>query len=358
MQFTGFKWFAVSLASALLLLAATAVAQTDTTSMKKAPALAHEFDVAFQQKEYGRAIEIGLDLAKLQPNDPRWSYNLARAYARSKDKANALKWLEKCAADGFTDLKRAKRDPALAFIGSERAYLDICAAIKKNRAAAWKAFKTKVAEKKPLVIVPEHYDEEVPPPVLVVLHDRGGNSEEFVKIWQEAAQRAGVILVAPITVCELEGGGFSWGESPDAAHEAAHLVMEAFKYVRENYNVNPRRYLVGGLGQGASMALMVAYRYAHRIHGVIAVNALYDPSEASPPSLLRSIPAKYLLMVGADDTESLKDNRQIVKEYEAEGVEVKLKVFKGIGHEFPKNTTAELSEALDFVLSPAKHRMP
>lgn len=352
MQFTVFKWFAVPLASAFLVLGTATAAQTDI-GPAKTPALAHEFDVAFQKGEYARAIEIGLKLAKLKPEDPNWSYNLARAYARKKDKANALKWLEKCATDGFTDLKRAKRDPDLAFIGSDQAYLDACEVIKKNRLAAWDVFKAKVAEKSPLVIVPEDYDESVPAPVLIVLHDRGGNSAEFVKVWREATQKAGVILVAPIAVCELEGGGFSWGESPDAAHEAAHSVMHALTHAIENYNVNPRRYLVGGLGQGASMALMTAYRYAHKIHGVIAVNALYDPSKAPPPNPLRSMPTRYFLMVGGDDKESLKDNRQIVEEYEAEGLEVKLRVYKGIGHEFPRDTTGELGEALEFVLSPA-----
>ena len=355
MQFTALKGFAVPLASVLLIPVAAVVAQTDVTPAKT-PALAHEFDVAMQQKEYPRAIEIGLKFAKLHPKDPMWEYNLARAYARNGDKANALEWLRKCAADGFTDLKRAKRDPDLAFIGSEQAYLDICEVIKSNRLAAWEIFTAKVKE--PLVIVPKDYDKTVPAPVLIVLHDRGGNSAEFLSIWKEAAQEAGVILVAPITVTEVKGGGFSWGESPDAAHEAAYLVMQALTHVSEDYNVNPRRYLLGGLGQGASMALITAYRYAHKIHGVIAVNALYDPSEASPPNPLRSLPTKYFLMVGAEDKEALKDNRQIVEDYQAVQLDVELRVYQGVGHGFPPNVTAELGKALAYVLAAATPPSP
>lgn len=328
---------------ALTTVAAAAIAQTGTAPKKED--LQREFNNAYEKKDYPRAVDLGLKLAALDPKDFMSQYKLAAVYALNGDKANALKWFKGCADNGYTEIRTARIDPDFESIRHEEAFQDAIEIIRKNRRVAYEEFKARVAKKEPLVILPPNHDVATAAPLLIVLHDDGGTAEAIAEVFKEPAQSIGAILVAPRAVYSAKGGGYRWGKR----YEGNYVVMEALAYANSRHNIEPRRRVLAGFSQGGTIAMVAAYRNSFDFQGVIAIAPQYDSLYAPSPNPMRSPVPKYYLMVGAKD-EALEDSRKYADEYRAMSVDVELEVHEGLGHEFPKNLTAELQKALRFVL--------
>ena len=338
-----------ALVFALTTMTAAAIGQTDAASKKEG--LQREFNAACEEKDFPRAADIGLKLTALEPKDFVSQYRLAAVYALSGDRTNALKWFKNCADNGYSDIRTAKTDPDFESIRSDEAFQDALEVIRKNRRVAYEEFKVKAAEKEPLVILSPDHDNTTEAPLLIVMHDDGGTAEEFAEIFRDTAQRMGAILIAPRAVYPAEGGGYRWGKR----YEGDFVLMRALELTTNRYNTHQRQRVVVGLGEGGTIAMVSAYRHAQEFRGVIAVAPQYDPLFAPPPNPMRSRVPRYYLMVG-DKDEALEDCRKYAAEYKAMPLEVKLKVYEGLGHELPKNFTAELQRALTYVRARVRTR--
>ncbi|MHB8465944.1 MAG: alpha/beta hydrolase [Acidimicrobiales bacterium] len=105
------------------------------------------------------------------------------------------------------------------------------------------------AGKDGLVYVPDTAVEGAP--VMVFLHGAGGTGRREMRVWLAAADRYGVVVVAP------DSQGPSWdvihgGFGPDIAFLDAALAA-----VADRYPVNMASMALGGVSDGASYALSV-----------------------------------------------------------------------------------------------------
>jgi predicted esterase len=126
--------------------------------------------------------------------------------------------------------------------------------------------------------------------------------------------------------------------------------MQAIEHAADHYNIDRRRCVVAGIAEGATIAMVSAYRQAQEFRGVIAVAPQYDSLYAPPPNVMSTPVPRYYLMVGVDDP-ALEDCRKYAEEYRMESLEVQLKVYEHLKDGFPENRTAELIKALKYVLS-------
>ena len=328
----------------LAILAAATAAQTDASSTKED--LQRKFNTACEKKDFASAIEIGLKVAELDPKDSMLQYRLASAYALNGDKTNALKWFKRCTENGYADIQTAKTDPDLEIIRADQAFQDALEVIRENRRVAYEEFKKKAAEMEPLVILPPNHDPAIAAPLLIVIHENGGNAEKIAEVFKEPAQRLRAILVAPRAVYPSPGGGYRWGNR----YEGDYLVMQAIEHAASHYNIDRRQRVVAGIGEGGTIALVSAYRHAQEFRGVIAVAPQYDPLYAPPPNPMSSRVPRYRLMVGVDD-EALEGCRKYAEEYRAALLEIQLKVYEHAKDRLPENRTPELIKALKYVLS-------
>jgi len=120
--------------------------------------------------------------------------------------------------------------------------------------------------------VPTSYDEKVSYPLIVFLH--GYYSTLNVGNWfdlmysptlQDVCEREGAILLMPYGRSNTEFMGI--GESD---------VLQAMDYVRDEYNVDPRRIILSGASMGGSGAYTIACHYPDLFAGVMAITGRVD----------------------------------------------------------------------------------
>jgi len=121
---------------------------------------------------------------------------------------------------------------------------------------------------------------------------------------------------------------------------AAKIGLELEKLVpnssREQYNL------------ACVMAMALGTRHPDLFAGVIPVAGGYIP-EIDAPSKAEAGNPRFYFMVGLLDR-AARQVRLAASDYRAAGYEVDLRMFPDTGHEFPRNTRAELLRALRFVL--------
>lgn len=334
--------------AALVVLTAAAMtgsAQTDRPlSLRE---LRELWTDAYQQRDYARAIRIGLQITSGDEHLETDQYNLACVYALSGDGAKAVEWLRRCAHSGFDQADLVKTDPDLASIRSDPGYRDALAAIQGNLDRARKDFARRAAKSKPRVVLPPDRDASRPAPLIIVLHGYGGNAEGMVHVWKETAAEFGAVLVVPRAVRLTGFGGFDWR----TVDEADILVTRALEQATRDHHIDPDRIILSGFSQGGYMAYALGFRHAERFCGVIPVAGhfpmrIMDTIDTPPKRM-----PKFFIMIGSGDP-AVGTNRRGAQELERRGVSVKLNVYEGVGHFFPKDYPVELRKALRYILSP------
>jgi predicted esterase len=332
----------------LSVLAIVIAAMPDAASAQESArerAMLRQWSAAYQQRDWDKAIEIGLELVDRFPDAPRHPYNLACAYALKGDPDTALVWLNRAAEKGFAYPTTFRNDPDLASLRDRPEYEQALKRVIENHEREFEVFKEKADETEPIVIVPRGPDTEQPAPLIIALHGRGGRATEMVNVWRRPAARIGAILVAPQSLDRL-GPGYSW----DKIEEAEYLVEHAMRYAIEHYNIDESRIILTGFSQGGYLSFLHGLRHPERFVGVIPVASYADHVIRMPePGDDEARLPRFVIMVGGDDP-AAAGARATAKQIEQAGMDVKLEVYTGVGHAFPRNRDAELNEALDFVL--------
>lgn len=309
--------------------------------------LRERFSDAYQQRDYVRAIKIGLEITAGNANSSVDQYNLACVYALNQDTTNAVKWLRRSAHSGFAQADLVKADPDLESIRTDPAYRDALSTIQDNFDRARKDFERLAARSKPRVVLPPDHDTSRAAPLIIVLHGYGGNAEGMVKVWKETAREFGAILLVPRAVRPTGFGGFDWG----TVDEADILLTHALEQVLKDHNIDRDRIVLSGFSQGGFLAYALGFRHAERFCGVIPVAGRYHPNLMNATDARPDEMPKFFIMIGSGDP-SVGSNRRAARDFKAAGVAFKLNVYEGVGHKFPTNYPPELRKALQFVLPP------
>lgn len=151
------------------------------------------------------------------------------------------------------------------------------------------------------VLVPQHYERNYAYPLVVWLHDAGGDERELKKIMPLVSLRNYVSLAVRGT--QQAERGFEWPETADAILAAESRVDEAVAQARQRFHVHPTRIFVAGSGAGGTMALRLALRWPNRFAGGASIGGCF-PVGHSPLARLSQARRSRLLIMHCRDSET------------------------------------------------------
>lgn len=304
-------------------------------------------DAALQSGDLPKAIEYGLQLVERSPGNSTYAYNLACAYARSADADNSVKWLQAAADRGCVFLATMQRDEDLSSVRNAPGFDKALAGVKANSDRDLEAFKKRVADIEPIIVLPPGHESTVPAPLILALHPTGGHASDFIEVWRKQAANAGAILAGPQGMLAARDG-WRWGK----VEHGDWLVLHAIEMVKRKHAIDDQRIIVTGFSEGGSVSFVAALRHPEVFAGAIPMCGEYVP-QVSPvikPDEGARTPRMYII-TGEHDRD-VKTNRLAERELENAGYPVILREFKGMGHSLPPNHEKQFAAAVAWVLKP------
>jgi phospholipase/carboxylesterase len=120
---------------------------------------------------------------------------------------------------------------------------------------------------------PMHYERNYAYPLLVWLHDEGGNERELRKLMPHVSVRNYVgAAVRGVEPSWRNQRGYSWSASPGAAAETAERVRQVIEAAGERFNLHAQRTFIAGFGTGGTMALRLALDHPSWFAGAASLN--------------------------------------------------------------------------------------
>jgi phospholipase/carboxylesterase len=322
----------LTLASVLALIAAAAIRAQD----------AGAFERAYAQRDWAAAAKAAELWAGRDPGDSTAAYNAACAHALAGDPQAALEWLRRAGAAGFAGVRSIEEDPDLASVRDAAGFAAATAAIRSNRERLFEEFRTEAERSQILTLLPPE-GLAGPRPLIVVLHGYGDKPERNAGRFREAAAKAGAILAAPSALRPgPQGRGFSW----TFRDEAEWWVLRAIERIGADHPVDPEKVILAGFSQGANVALTVGLKHPRRFAGLLPIGGHYEAHLMPAPD--GGGPRVYLLT--GDEDPFAYTFRTAAAALRGAGLEVRLRMVPGLGHDYPRRATKELGKALEFLL--------
>jgi predicted esterase len=331
------------LAGAVVVAALLAPVEAIAGKSVEVQATQRAFSDSYRQGDWTRAIDLGLELVELLPDNPVAQYNLACTYALNGNRHEALHWLGRAAAGGFLSLSHLDADPDLDDIRDLPGFDGVRRAIVENHLRRRSKILEAAKSSPPLIVAPEGHDEKSPAPLVIALHGFGDHGENYPSLWGAAAGKLGAILAVPFGA-RVVGDGRAWGD----IDETETIVMLTLAQVEKKFEIDRERVVLTGFSQGGFMAMALGTKHPDVFSGVIPMAGGYIPDIDHPPNADGKEPAFYF-MVGSRDN-AISQVRRAAADYNEAGYAVKLRVLAGTGHSFPRDTERELGKALRFVL--------
>jgi predicted esterase len=143
--------------------------------------------------------------------------------------------------------------------------------------------------------LPDNFDPEYEYPLLIVLHDSGGNEYDMFRAWDLGwFDRPDFIMLAIRAPFRAEDG-FAWVRRTDASDPGARYenqrgsaltsavrLVAAVDELEQEYAIDPGWVFVLGLGQAADIALFSALRDPDYFSGAAALHGAFDTTLLAP----------------------------------------------------------------------------
>jgi predicted esterase len=191
-----------------------------------------------------------------------------------------------------------------------------------------------------VLFIPSSYDPARPAPLMLCLHGAGGEARHRIEPIRPAAERDGVILVAP------ESKSRTWDMllldfGPDVTR-----IDEALGNTFARLAVDPERVAIEGFSDGASYALSLGIANGDLFRYAFA----FSPGFIRPPARTGT-PRVFVTHGTRDAVLPVACSRRIVPALRQAGYDVSYREFEG-GHELPD---VLLQEAMDRLSGRAGH---
>jgi len=323
---------------------------TDQEVYAKVNELTQELVAASSAGKRYKALALALE-ARILADIGLTNYNVACMYALLGQKDDAFRYLDRAIdLGGFTSdmVAQIENDSDFDKLRNDPRYKT---AIKKAAASPGGAAQGEQGEPVDFewkVIVPKGVEKTERTPLVVARHGYTGNMKDMAQRWEEAARKAGAILLVAQGTYKLDDGHYQWGRSID---DIESNLLDAIEEVQQEYKLEHGQIVLTGFSQGATAAWVLALRNPDVIHGVIPVAGRLDvvPNDLFEDDELESLRA--IVLAGANDDEKLIEGcRAMVKRLDEVGAAAKLMVYDNLGHDFPEGGPKELVKALQFVL--------
>ncbi len=166
-------------------------------------------------------------------------------------------------------------------------------------------------------------------PLVVMLHGAGGNAAGTLRLVEDAAP--GALLLVP------ESRGRTWDVILGAYGPDVSFLDAVLRAVFGRHRVDPRRVALAGFSDGASYALSLALGNGDLFTHVLA----FSPGFAAPPEPLVGRPRIFVSHGVSDDVLPIGPcSRRLVPRLRAAGYEVRYREFPG-GHFVPRELASE-----------------
>ncbi|MEO7793467.1 MAG: alpha/beta hydrolase-fold protein [Thermoanaerobaculia bacterium] len=309
--------------------------------------LSRDLARAAGRKEWDAAVAVARQLAAARPGSAPDAYNLACMLARAGKGEEAVAALMQSAELGFAFTSTLLRDEDLDPVREHAGYASALDRIRGNNSAELEVAKPRLAKAPLLTFAPKTTPQRTatgPLPLIVALHGYGGTPEPIAELYRASASRLGAILVVPRGQ-ETVGRGFGWG----IVEQAEYLVLQAIDRAAAERPVGP--VVLTGFSQGAGVALTMARRYPGKFAGVVAVAGWFEERLAPVPLRVLTPFPRFAFLNGELD-EAAANNRRSAKQLDKAGAAVRVRIYPGLGHEFPpvEERDRELEQALRFAL--------
>lgn len=170
--------------------------------------------------------------------------------------------------------------------------------------------------------IPAGLDLSRPVPAVVFLHGSGVTPDRYRPLVDDAADRAGLVVLMPKSSTDL-----GWGVGADS-----RIVEESLRIVRAELTVDPRRVSVGGHSAGGAWAYLLAYTTVSSYSAVFSMAARYYPvGSLADPSYKAPIRMYY-----GDQDPNYSFSPALKQQWDRLGVPWEEEVLPGHGHEVPE----------------------
>ncbi len=134
--------------------------------------------------------------------------------------------------------------------------------------------------------MPLHYEANYAYPLIVWLHDQGGNEDGLAETMMSISER-NYVGVAPRGPVSSWDGGYEWPQTRDCVHQSHSSVVAAIDEACCRFNIATDRIFLAGVGSGGTMAFRLACREPELFAGVISINGQF-PEQFKPLARLKS----------------------------------------------------------------------
>lgn len=180
-----------------------------------------------------------------------------------------------------------------------------------------------------VLYVPASYRENVPAPLLIMLHGYGGWADEMKSTFA-LAEEFGVVVIAP------ESREVTWGRDAPGFDADVRYIGAAYRQVTSEINIDPDRVGLGGRSDGAGYALTMGLAYGDIFnHLIVIAGGRMNP-------IRRKGKPKIFFAHGTDDQTMPIDlsARPFSARLKADGYDVTYREYAG-GHATPATIVRE-----------------
>jgi phospholipase/carboxylesterase len=153
------------------------------------------------------------------------------------------------------------------------------------------------------LFAPLHYERRYAYPLIVWLHDDGGNERELRQLMPHVSLRNYVAAAARGTArTEDSGRAYAWEQSPTAISESAERVRQCIDAAQQRFNVHNERVFIAGNGRGGTMALRLALQFPEWFAGAVSLGGPM-PAGHAPLGRVKQARSLPLLLATCRDSE-------------------------------------------------------
>ena len=138
---------------------------------------------------------------------------------------------------------------------------------------------------------PLHYEPNYSYPLLVWLHDDGGEARDLQRVMPLISVRnyVGVSITGEAFSNDLQGRrrGWGWSQSAEGIVAAENKLGDALELVANKFRIHADRIFLAGSGVGGTLATRLALRNPARFAGALSLGGAF-PTGQSPLSMLVS----------------------------------------------------------------------
>jgi len=310
----------------------------------------------YNESRYDEALGVARDAAQRFPNfDAKTSFWIGCLQSRLGYYDEAVRTLQDAVKRSVWWPAEVLRDTDLDPIRNKLEFRTVeaeCARLKREQV-------NQITSPDLMVRLPAGYSEGKEWPALMVFHHRYGERPELsAEPWLPVLSM-GMILTVPWSSQVYAHDGRSW-DSPEVSEKD---VKWAFSKLEE-YHLDSGNVVVGGFSQGAALSIYSVLERIVPCRGFVAVAPSDWVIPEDKPAAERSRPSEaFLSLLEASDCRGLrgviitgdKDPffpkiQQLYRLMVEKGLDGKLQIETGLGHEYPEKFGDKLRTALDFVL--------